>query len=227
MTLALPPPAYSDKVDARRHTSYYFEDGNLTILASGVLFRVWSGLFRAPYSKAFAKMYPGFLAADDKTPLRLDRVSAKDFERFLWVLQPLTIGEFHARTVDDWIAVLELSTMWGFTDIREVAIKKLGSLTMDPVHKIVTQMRYDIERAWSLDAFDALCRRPKPLDIEEGERLGVEVLAKVASTREKLSTTWTKPKNIVHEAWLPSTHGPPVRPIFLLTCALWLNFVVD
>ena len=138
-----------------------------------------------------------------------------------------TIGEFRARTVDDWIAVLELSTMWGFADIREVAIKKLGSLTMDPVHKIVTQMRYDIERAWSLDAFDALCRRPKPLDIEEGERLGVEVLAKVASTREKLSTTWTKPQNIVHEAWLPSTHGPPVRPIFLLTCALWRNFVVD
>ncbi|KAL1729533.1 hypothetical protein EV714DRAFT_273587 [Schizophyllum commune] len=204
MTLALPPPAYySNKVDARRHSTYYFEDGNLSILASDVLFRVWSGLFRPPYSKAFLKMYPGVSIADDKTPLRLDRITAKDFERFLWVLLPLTIGKCRAQTVDDWVAVLELSTMWEFMDVRQVAIKELGALEMDPVHKIVTQMRYDIEREWSLKAFDALCRRSEPLDIGEGERLGVEVLAKVAATREKLSATWTKPKEIVCQAWTP------------------------
>ena len=105
--------------------------------------------------------------------------------------------------------------MWEFMDVRQVAIKELGALEMDPVHKIVTQMRYDIEREWSLEAFDALCRRSEPLEIDEGERLGVEVLAKVASTREKLSATWTKPKNIVRKAWLPSTHGVPVSVIFV------------
>ncbi|KAL1659802.1 hypothetical protein GGF50DRAFT_119528 [Schizophyllum commune] len=202
-TLALPPPAYSNKVDARRHPTYYFENGNLSILASDVLFRVWSGLFCAPYSKAFVKMYPGLFSADDKTPLRLDRVKAKDFERFLWVLQPLIIGECRAKTVDDWIAVLELSTLWDFVDIRRVAIKELGALEMDPVHKIVIQMRHDIKREWSFGAFDTLCRRSEPLDIGEGERLGVEVLAKVAATREKLSATWTKPKEIVCQAWTP------------------------
>ncbi|TRM69022.1 hypothetical protein BD626DRAFT_392453 [Schizophyllum amplum] len=214
MTLALtapsPPPPYpsrhSGKGIGRRHSEYYAEDGNLSILVSGTLFRVWTGLFRAPHSLAFGKQYPGLDATDDASPLRFDAsVTDKDFEKFLWVLNPRVIGEFRTQTVDDWVTVLRLSSLWEFVAIRNLAIERLGSLKIDPVRKIVIHLQYKIGPEWAFDAFDALCRRREPLNMDEGRDVAVEVVTKVATAREALSKTWSKPESVVQRVWFTGT----------------------
>ena len=68
---------------------------------------------------------------------------------------------------------------------------------------IDTLKQYDIEKAWAFDAFNTLCRRCDPPTVREGRDLGVDVLAKVAQTREKLAETWGKGSRaaLVRDAW--------------------------
>ena len=75
--------------------------------------------------------------------------------------------------------------MWQFQDIRMKAIKALESLTlsMDPVDKIVIARKFDVS-PWLAPSLHALVQREKPLDLSEGNRLGLEWALKVAEVRE-------------------------------------------
>ena len=75
--------------------------------------------------------------------------------------------------------------MWQFQDIRARAIKALESLTlsMDPIDKIVIARKFDVS-TWLVPSLDALVQREKPLDLSEGNRLGLEWALKVAEVRE-------------------------------------------
>ena len=75
--------------------------------------------------------------------------------------------------------------MWQFQDIRMKAIKALESLTlsMDPVDKIVIARKFDV-LPWLVPSLHALVQREKPLDLSEGNRLGLEWALKVAEVRE-------------------------------------------
>ena len=86
---------------------------------------------------------------------------------------------------EEWASVLELSTMWKFQSIRAKAIKALESLTpsMDPVDKIVLARKCDVS-PWLFPSLHALVQREKPLDLSEGNRLGLEWVLKVAEVRE-------------------------------------------
>jgi hypothetical protein len=79
--------------------------------------------------------------------------------------------------------------MWQFQDIRARAIKALDSLTlsMDPVDKIVMARKFDVSQ-WLVTSLHALIQREKPLDLSEGNRLGMEWVLKVAEVRESSST---------------------------------------
>jgi hypothetical protein len=93
-------------------------------------------------------------------------------------------------TSEEWISVLKLSTMWLFQDIRAKAIKALGSLTlsMDLIDKIVIARKFAVS-AWLVPSLHALVQREKPLDLSEGNRLGLEWALKVAEVREYGATT--------------------------------------
>ena len=88
-------------------------------------------------------------------------------------------------SLEEWISVLELSTMWQFKDIRARAIKALEGLTnpMDPVDKIVIARKFDVS-PWLVPSLSELAKREKPLDLLEGYRLGLEWTLKVAELRE-------------------------------------------
>ena len=88
-------------------------------------------------------------------------------------------------STEEWTSVLELSTMWQFQGIRERAIKALESLTlsMDPVDKIVMARKFDVS-PWLVSSLLALVQREKPLNLSEGNRLGLECALKVAEIRE-------------------------------------------
>lgn len=105
------------------------------------------------------------------------------------------------QTVDDWLAILKLSTMWDFPSARNLAIKRLAKLKIDPVRQLVMQFQYNVDAQWGYEAFRALCKRREPLSLVEARDVGMEVVIKVSVARERLARTWTKPESIVQEVW--------------------------
>ena len=102
------------------------------------------------------------------------------------------IGQFEASTAMDWVAILELSTRWQFDDIRELAIRRLSSFSLDPVRKIALHHRYAIDGRWALDAYVTLCSRSTPLTVTEARQLGVDTTALVGVAREKMERWWRR-----------------------------------
>lgn len=92
---------------------------------------------------------------------------------------------------------MDLSTRWQFTDIRELAIRELGTFEMDPVEKIKLMMSYELKRQWAYTSIIALCSRPHSLDVIEARQLGIEMTVNIAFVREKLEK-WgrTKPDEV-------------------------------
>ena len=84
--------------------------------------------------------------------------------------------------------MLKLSSMWHFHKIRTIAIKKMEGLSMDLIDKINIARRFDIS-AWLVPTLNALVQREKPIDLLEGNRLGMEWVLKVAEVRERNDTT--------------------------------------
>ncbi|PPQ65568.1 hypothetical protein CVT24_010831 [Panaeolus cyanescens] len=84
-------------------------------------------------------------------PLILEGVSKTDFHNFLRVLYP-----FHGIDSpcgdDDWLGVLDLSTKWGFHEIREIALTNLEHLFAttshhpDPVYALYLCKKYNIKQ---------------------------------------------------------------------------------
>ncbi|KAI6124775.1 hypothetical protein EDD16DRAFT_521522 [Pisolithus croceorrhizus] len=130
---------------------------------------------------------------DDTRPVILHGVSKGDFECLLKVLLCRQHGQNKGLALslaDEWISVLKLSTMWEFASLRTAAVRGLEANVASPcrldlIEKVVFATRYDIKE-WLLPSLLAIARRPNPISVEEGRRLGIETALKLASVREKL-----------------------------------------
>ncbi|KIO06259.1 hypothetical protein M404DRAFT_998921, partial [Pisolithus tinctorius Marx 270] len=77
--------------------------------------------------------------------------------------------------------------MWEFTNLRTTAMSWLDTdATLDHVEKIVLAAQYGTDE-WLLRSLLALAKKPDPISVEEGRRLGLEVALKLASVREQLT----------------------------------------
>lgn len=141
---------------------------------------------------------------DDK-PIHLDNIKKNDFRSFLQVLFPPLVslslcrailrminrqiprayGEDVPLSETEWLAVLNLSNMWGFTRIRQAAIDKLQDRDIDLVTKIEIAHKFDI-REWLYNSYLTLGKREEPLTVDEGMRLGFDFALKMAQVRERL-----------------------------------------
>jgi hypothetical protein len=99
-----------------------------------------------------------------------------------------TFGVYKAKTVEEWISILHLSTRWEFNDIRNLAIREIEHLDLTPVEKVVLSRQYDISSNWTLKAYTDLCERAKPINIHEARALGLETMVRISQLREKLHT---------------------------------------
>lgn len=95
------------------------------------------------------------------------------------------IGEYKAKTAEDWISILDLSTSLEFADIRELSLKQLAVFELDPVDKIELVQKYQIERQWAYTSYIMICGRKEPLTVGEARRLGVDTTTRIALVREK------------------------------------------
>ena len=88
------------------------------------------------------------------------------------------------HTVAQWTSVLDLAHMWGFDQVRAVAIKHLSQQPLTPFRKVALSLKYDITE-WYEDAYFNLARRSKPLEVEEAKLLGRDVAIKIARVSEQ------------------------------------------
>ncbi|KAG8904597.1 hypothetical protein FRB99_001516 [Tulasnella sp. 403] len=230
-----------------RHPVYYFEDGNVVFLvrtgqtavlltkltitqATDTLFKVHRYFFvrDSAVFKAMFTLPPGpgktVEGMEDENPIVLPEVPALDFERFLWVLYPPSFGEYNA-TVPEWCSILHLATLWDFDSIRRLAIHQLHSLSptdMPPVERIALAHRFQLDHAnWLLGPYVELAVRTTPLSLEEGRKLGVDVVVLLARAREEVKKKEAELlERQIHHDYYFGSYGGPLPPLVKRQC-IW------
>lgn len=85
--------------------------------------------------------------------------------------------------IEDWVALLSISTRYVFDQIRDRAIVEISKQVLDPVKKIMLANKYNIPQ-WLPPAFLDLCKRPEPISDSEAETLGLRTVVRIARARE-------------------------------------------
>ncbi|KAF7979220.1 hypothetical protein HWV62_43172 [Athelia sp. TMB] len=165
---------------AEKHPFYYFRDGNMILSVEGTLYNIHRYFFERD-SSVFRSSLEGTPATDTDTPLVLADITCSDFDEFLSILYPTDFHRPADKTTQQWASILHLADKWGFESIRLLAVDQLDAAP--PVDKIVLGRRYGIA-AWLPGAYEAVCTRDAPLTVEEGIRLGVEDVVRIAAARQ-------------------------------------------
>jgi hypothetical protein len=91
--------------------------------------------------------------------------------------------EEHDLSYEQWKSVLHLSSRWGFTSLRKLALKSIKPPT--PFDQLLLARAYSVDR-WVLPALSALCERPVPLCLSEARQMSVEDIVLVSTVREDI-----------------------------------------
>ncbi|KAF8504648.1 hypothetical protein F5888DRAFT_1657393 [Russula emetica] len=166
------------------HPYLYFDDGSITFRAQGILYRLHRSLL-CRGSKKFEDLLSELSAQQESSTspptIPLDDVKAVDFDAFLSILYPQNYNSLERRTFEQWSAILDLSTRWGFTSIRDLAIRCIRP--PDHLKKLLLARKNNIDM-WIQPALLELCRRPQPLSLEEARLMDFEDVILVGSVRQ-------------------------------------------
>jgi hypothetical protein len=91
-----------------------------------------------------------------------------------------------SRTFEQWSAILDLSTRWGFTSIRNLAIR--CTKPPNPLDQLILARKHAVEE-WTLPALLDLCERPEPLGLEEARLMDFEDVLLVGSVRQTVRSS--------------------------------------
>jgi len=170
-----------------RHPQYYIRDGNITFLAEGVLFRVHKYFFERESESFRTSFAPSGEIKDDEAsdtnPYKLD-VKSEDFAQFLWVWYNPKYT-YSRQGKNAWLTILQLANRWGFPEVRQLAIRQLEDLQLQPVEKIATYKKYNVDNELLLPSYMALCRSPTLPSPSDGQVLTMETVLKLADARER------------------------------------------
>ncbi|KAL5523838.1 hypothetical protein ACEPAG_8011 [Sanghuangporus baumii] len=127
---------------------------------------VFAGMFDLPVSEGMKRD-----GTDEAQPLHLEGIRLVDFRPFLKVLHAPQYHEPLNLSQDEWMSVLELSHMWGFSALRAQAIKQLDTSNLDAFRTIRLARKYDIP-GWLPKAYSELVNRKEMLTDDEAKELG-------------------------------------------------------
>ncbi|KIK79645.1 hypothetical protein PAXRUDRAFT_834006 [Paxillus rubicundulus Ve08.2h10] len=176
-----------------KHEQFYVN--TVTFLVENCLFKVPRTPFKTE-STVFSDMFSlpvgdieGAEGLDDDKPIQLEGTKKDDFEQLMKVLfhRPNGLSPELPMEVEQWTSVLELSTLWEFSKVRQAAINKLGCFATIPLaKKIALAYEHDVQ-SWLLPTMQELVRRPEPISMEEARCMGFETALKLASVREQVA----------------------------------------
>ena len=122
------------------------------------------------------------------------------------------------RTFEEWTSILDLSTRWGFTSIRELAIRCIKS--PDPLNRLLLARKYAVEQ-WIHPALLELCERPEPLSLEEARLMDFEDVLLLGTVRQRARSPTLLAQgagigNCIQawksgEPWSPPVPDPPIN----------------
>jgi hypothetical protein len=87
--------------------------------------------------------------------------------------------------LETWLSILHLANRWGFGNVKELTVRELEKMEIDPVEKIAIYHEYTINKLFLISSYIAVCKREKPLSFAEGMRLGMETVLRIADARER------------------------------------------
>jgi hypothetical protein len=87
-------------------------------------------------------------------------------------------------SVEKWQMILTLAKKWTFREVEELCIRELEKLTISPVEKIHIYQTFNLDRKLLLKSYMELTTRSDPLDLEEGNKLGLDTSLHIARARE-------------------------------------------
>ncbi|KAG2068148.1 hypothetical protein BDR04DRAFT_1103817 [Suillus decipiens] len=181
----MPNPSHNGISPVHHHSEYYLKDGNITFLVEDTLFRVHRHFFECEsqfFVKEFAKA--PLEGTSDSSAFRLDKVTTADFAKFLWIWYSPSYRR-ESKPKDYWLVILDLSTTWQFPEMKKLAVDQLQSLDMEPVEKITTYDKYQIDKSLLLPAYKLLCKRAGRMSVEEGEQLKLHTVLGIQEARER------------------------------------------
>jgi len=217
------PLSKSVDLPAVQHRRLYFDDGSITIRVQNTLYCLHRSLL-CRGSKKFENILSELSAQQESSTsptIPLNDVKVVDFDAFLSILYPQNYNTLEGRTFEQWSAILDLSTRWGFTNIRDLAIRCIKP--PNPLDRLLLARKHAVE-AWTLPALLELCERPEPLSLEEARLMDFEDVVLVGSVRQTvrsstLTVSGTGIGNYVRawksgEPWspVPGTPPPPFPP---------------
>ncbi|KAL0574909.1 hypothetical protein V5O48_007053 [Marasmius crinis-equi] len=197
--LGIPPAPPSD--ERCSGSKYYFDDGNVVFQVRDKLYKVHRYFFEQNSltmtvmissvleRAAFMGRGTGMVNIANY-PVVLHDTDPRDFERLLSIFYPTDYSQHDAQTVEDWTSVLRVSTRFGMTKIRSLALDNLY-MTANAVEKIAlnNEFKFDdaeIESEWILDGYVELVTRVEPLTFEEGEMIGMRDVIRIHAMKGKL-----------------------------------------
>ena len=95
-------------------------------------------------------------------------------------------------SLDEWASVLKVAHHWDFGAIVELAFEKIEPLA-SPVDKILFGKDYNM-REWIAEGRIELCRRERPIILEEAFRLGMAEVVNISTTRESIRSSEVPPE---------------------------------
>ncbi|KAK0451630.1 hypothetical protein EV421DRAFT_1049734 [Armillaria borealis] len=207
-----------------RNRKFYFDDDMTIFIVENELFRVHR-YFLTRESEFFRTMLscpPGSEGpegmSDDK-PIPIDAgATREEFECVLdYIFNERGYNVSPHQTTQYWINILTFCNRFDLDDVRGVAMSHLESYPYsNPIDAIAIAERLDMKE-WLLPAFKTLCQRVEPLDLSEGNKIGMEKALLIARAREAVrdsvgvpSPPRSPPVAPDELSWsIPSTPPPP------------------
>ena len=100
---------------------------------------------------------------------------------FYFLFRDFNASEEHS--FEELSSILDLSTRWGFTSIRELAIRHLNPPT--PYQRLILGRKCAVDQ-WIPLALQELCERPQPLTGDEARLMDFEDVVLIGSVRENV-----------------------------------------
>ncbi|KAF8910795.1 hypothetical protein CPB85DRAFT_1435067 [Mucidula mucida] len=149
--------------------------------------------FFANYSEIFASTFDlpqGSVSPEgqsDDHPFELHGLTCSEFEPLLRVIYPMNTHEpLLSSTFEDWTSILKLSTMWGMSAVRQLAVENLSNcmaLRGDAVEYVVLAKAYEVV-TWLRQGYLKLVKRAEPISPAEAERIGWVASVQIYQIRE-------------------------------------------
>lgn len=86
--------------------------------------------------------------------------------------------------LDKWKRILTLAQQWGFVQVERLCVRELEKLSIPPVEKIQLYQDFKIDANLLHGSYVALTIRSEPLDVDEGNKLGLSTSLNIARARE-------------------------------------------